>query len=58
VTGDAGAGDDVEVLMGEFEAGDDADIGGSGGHLVGAGSGNAEIQLEKVLLGSVEHAPD
>src|ERR1035438_7203721 len=57
VTGDAGAGDDLQVLPGQFERGNDADIGGAGGQLVGTIRGKTEFQIEPVALGPMEHAP-
>src|ERR1039457_2712391 len=57
VTGDACAGDDLQVLPGQFERGNDADIGGAGRQLVGTIRGKAEFQFEPVALGSMEYAP-
>ena len=58
VTGDARAGDDLQILPGQFERGHDADVGGAGSQLVGAPGRGAEFQVEPTARGSVEHAPD
>src|ERR1035441_3615580 len=58
VTGDAGAGDNLQILPGQFERGHDADIGGAGGQLVGATRREAEFQVEPVALGPMQHTPD
>src|ERR1017187_1306935 len=58
VTGDAGAGDDLQVLPGQFERGNDADIGGATGQLAGTIRREAEFQVEPAALGPMEHAPD
>ena len=52
------AGDDLQILPGQFERGHDADIGGAGRQLVGAPRRRGKFQVEKTALRAVEHAPD
>ena len=58
MAGDSGAGNDFQVLAGEFERRHDADIGLACRQAVGAGRGNLEIQIEEAALGTVKHPPN
>ena len=44
-------------MPGEFEGGDDTDIGLSGDDQVSTFGGNAKQQVEETLLGPMEHSP-